>query len=128
MNAMRSVDLDREVRWHVYRAFVETGFAPTTEALATAVGTDAESIAASLQRLLENHALVLAPGTVNVWMAHPFSAVPTGYAVTLGTRTYWANCAWDYLAIPPLVGGDSVQTARCAETGDVLHAKYKPAR
>ncbi len=123
---MLTVELDRDVRLQVYRALIETGAAPTTHALAAAVGTDdVEVVEASLKRLQDNHALVLAPGTVNVWMAHPFSTVRTPYAVTCGGRRYWANCAWDYFAIPPLVGANDMQTSRCAQTGDLLHASYQ---
>ncbi len=43
-------------------------------------------------------------------MAHPFSGVDTGHTATIGDRTWWANCAWDALAILALLG-DGV--ARC---------------
>lgn len=54
-------------------------------------------------------------------MALPFSAVPTDYRVESGSRSWWANCAWDALAIPRLLGlddavvrdlGDPVRRAR----------------
>ncbi len=119
------MDRDADVRWHVYRAFVETGSAPTAQVLAGVIGIDVDAVAASLQRLQLRHVLVLAPGTANVWMAHPFSAVPTPYAVSFGGRRYWANCAWDYFAIPPLIGVSGAQTARCAQTGDTLRAEFE---
>ena len=123
---MLAIDLDREVRWHVYRAFVETGAAPTMQALAAAVGAeDVEAVAASLKRLQDSHALVLAPGTVNLWMAHPFSAVRTPYEVISDGRRYWANCAWDYFAIPSLIRASGSQTARCAQTGEPLRAEFE---
>ena len=123
---MAEIDLlDGGVRWQVYRRLVETGSAPTSQDLAAALGVDDAAVAASLQRLQHRHALVLAPGTPNIWMAHPFSAVPTSYAVTVDGRRYWANCAWDYFAIPSLIGGTGVQTARCAETGARLRAVFE---
>jgi hypothetical protein len=119
------MDLDADVRWRVYRAFVETGAAPTLEGLAGDIGVEVDAVAASLERLQLRHTLVLAPGTANIWMAHPFSAVPTPYTVSFSGRRYWANCAWDYFAIPSLIGASGIQTARCAQTGDALQAEFE---
>ena len=46
------------------------------------------------QRLHQRHALFQDPGTGNVRMAHPLSAVPTPFGVASQGRRYWANCAW----------------------------------
>jgi hypothetical protein len=53
-------------------------------------------------------------------MAEPFSAVPTAFAVRAGDRRWWANCAWDALAIPPLVGVDAVVETACPDCGEAL--------
>mgnify|MGYP002260981813 CR=1 FL=1 len=42
---------------------------------------------------------MLIPGTDSVWMAHPFSGVPTDFVVTINGRRWFANCVWDGLAI-----------------------------
>jgi hypothetical protein len=39
------------------------------------------------------HAIFLEPGTAQIRMATPFSAVPTPFTVTAEGITYWANCA-----------------------------------
>ncbi len=39
-----------------------------------------------------------------VWMAHPFSGLPTPYTAEIGERSWFANCAWDALAILALLG------------------------
>jgi hypothetical protein len=124
MTAHKSADFDAVVRSHVYRVFVGDGRAPSVEDLAAALDASADDVAAALQRLQQNHALVLAPGTPNVWMAHPFSAVPTPYRVRFDGRRYWANCAWDYLAMPSLLSATGVQRARCAQTGSVVEASF----
>src|SRR5256885_7144555 len=62
----------------------------------------------------------LAPATATVWMAHPFSAVPTAYPVVIGERTYWANCAWDAAGILSLVGDGECRT-RCADCRSEEH-------
>ena len=61
---------DLELRRQVYRLFVELGRAPTREELG---GGDADD---GLRRLHDAHALVLHPGTTEIRMANPFSAVP----------------------------------------------------
>jgi hypothetical protein len=53
-------------------------------------------------------------------MAHPFSAVPTPYRVLTPAAGYWANCAWDALAIPPMLGVDARIEARCPDCSDML--------
>ena len=63
---------------------------------------------------------MLAPGTLNIWMAHPFSAVPTAYRVQAAERTYWANCAWDALNITALLGIDTHTVAPCPDCNSPL--------
>ncbi len=59
--------------------------------------------------------IVLAPGTRSIWMAHPFSAVPTPYRVHSGGVSYWANCAWDALGIAAILERDTHCECRCPD-------------
>src|ERR671934_2396720 len=95
-----ATDLDRTVRLAVYRAFIEDGRPPTPVQLAVTLGADVPEIEASLRRLADEHVLVLAPGSPYVWMAPPFSAIPTPFDVAVADRRYFANCIWDGLGIP----------------------------
>lgn len=113
-------DLDRDVRYQVYRHFVETRHAPSTHELATALGVPGQDIEAALRRLAAGRALVLAPGSHDIWMAHPFSAIPTPYPVRTSRGRYWANCAWDALAIPSLLGVDATTETACPDCGEML--------
>lgn len=108
-------DLDRGVRHYIYRQLAGTGTAPTVGEIAAALELARRDVEASLRRLADGRALVLAPGTHRIRMAHPFSAVPTAYPVETGERRYWANCAWDALAIPELLGEDAVTRAACPD-------------
>lgn len=112
--------IDRPVRYAIYRHFAESGQAPSSSQLAERVGLPVEDVEASMRRLAESHAIVLAPGSTNIWMAHPYSAVPTAYPVRTPKRTYWANCAWDALGIPVILGADTTTSTRCAESGEPL--------
>ena len=111
--------LERAVRLQVYRTFVQRGRAPSLRDIAANVDATERAVGAALRTLADAHALVLAPSTVNVWMAHPFSALPTAYLVTANGKTYWANCAWDALGILSLVGDGDTRT-RCADCGAEL--------
>lgn len=116
----RAAAIDRRVRHRIYQAFIETARAPTADELAVALELPLDSVARSIDRLAEAHAIALAPGTRNVWMAFPFSAVPTAYPVRTAQRTYWANCAWDALGVPALLGVDAEIRTQCADCGDPL--------
>jgi ribonuclease HI len=112
--------LERAVRLFVYDHFVKTTQAPGVTAIAAAVKRTPDAVTAALKRLAELHALVLAPATVNIWMAHPFSAVPTAFPVAIAGRTYFANCAWDAAGVLSLVGGDGECWTRCADCGQEI--------
>jgi probable phosphoglycerate mutase len=109
--------LERAVRLYVYDQFVKTTRAPEVATIAVAVNASPDAVISALKRLAERRALVLAPASTNIWMAHPFSAVPTAYPVAIGGRTYWANCAWDAAGVLSLVGGDGDCRTRCADCG-----------
>jgi ribonuclease HI len=118
--AVRSDDpftsTERDVRMFIYRHFLETTRAPSASTIAAAVNAREEVVASALRRLAELHAIVLAPASIEIWMAHPFSAVPTPYPVTIAGRTYWANCAWDAAGVMSLAG-DGESRTRCADCG-----------
>jgi Alkylmercury lyase len=95
--------LDRAVRAAIFRLLVD-GVAPVDDrALAGRNGWDTEEVARSLARLADEHRIALTAGGA-VWMAHPFSGVPTSYRARVAGRTYYANCAWDALAILSMLG------------------------
>ena len=111
---------DQEIRLAIYKHLVETGTAPTNDDLAGHLGISRKELDSSLQRLSFNHALVLSPDTKEIWMAHPFSAVPTPYPVKTSGLTYYANCAWDALGIPALLHVDSLTETACADCQESL--------
>ena len=107
---------DHQFRHQIYATFAATGAAPTSAELAEWAG-GAAAAASALQRLHDAHALVLdAAGTIR--MALPFSAVATGHTVHSGDRQWWANCAWDALAIPAALELDARIVARWLDSGE----------
>lgn len=97
--------LEQTVRLHVMEAILGTGRAPTAAETARAFGVAEADAAEAFRRLAEDHAVVLAPGTLNVWMANPLSAVPSGFSVTVAGRSHFGNCIWDALGIVAMLAG-----------------------
>ena len=111
---------DRRVRHAIYQHTIAHGAVPSTTELGGQLGMTAAEVDASLLRLAARHVIALAPGTTSIWMAHPFSAVPTAYRVETTQHTYWANCAWDVLGIAALLGVDARARSICPDCGDTL--------
>ena len=111
-------ELERAIRLFIYRHFLETAGAPDLASIARATKTVEKDAAAALRTLADQHAIVLAPGSLSIWMAHPFSAVPTDYPVDTNRRRYWANCAWDAAGILSLAAADGETRTRCGDCGE----------
>ena len=105
-------DLDGPLHAQVISSFLERGHAPSTTELAAALEADPAAIAASLRRLDDGHGLVLHPGTVAIWLAHPFSTSPTTVCVTEGERSWWAPCMWCAAGVLALVDSSAIVHAR----------------
>ena len=111
---------DYALRGEVYRFIAARGAMPSVAQLAAARGEDAARVRAALRRLHQAHLLVLRTpeaADAELRMAHPFAAVRTGYWVQAGGLRYDANCAWDTLAIPSLLGVDATMHATWADDG-----------
>jgi hypothetical protein len=106
---------DAEVRVAIYETFAATGRAPTPADLARKVALTGDELAASLGRLAEGRAIVRRPDSGEIWMAMPFSAVPTQFVVHADLVSWWANCAWDALGIPAALGVDATIHASCGD-------------
>lgn len=112
-------DFERQVRATVFQALRDTGRPPSPSSIAGSLGALAADVTSALHSLADQHRLVLRPGTDEVWMAHPFSAIPTDFVVRSQGREWFANCAWDGLAVLALVG-DGTLTTRSPATGEPI--------
>ena len=84
-------ELDKDVRHFIYTSFLEHALPPTTEMAAQQRGISIAQAEQSFERLAGAHQIALAPGSHSIWMAHPFSGLPTNYTTRIGDKTYWAN-------------------------------------
>jgi alkylmercury lyase-like protein len=117
--------LDRDVRLAVSRKFIDEEVPPAVDELAAQLRTDAPAIEASLRRLEDAHMLTLVPGTSSVWMAFPFSAIPTPFEVRVGHRRYFANCIWDALGIPVCLDADATIDSSCPDCSEPLRLEVR---
>jgi hypothetical protein len=104
-------DHDRIVRASVFTLFVTGSQQVTPSEIADSTGLAVNAITRSLNRLADDHRLVLGDDHQRVVMAHPFSGVPTGYRAEIGERSWRANCAWDGFGILALLG-DGIVVAK----------------
>ena len=110
---------ERQARAIAIRALRDTGAAPSAAAIGDLLRVDASCVLAALRALEAAHRLVLVPGTDAVMMVHPFSGIASDFRVTVGARTWFANCVWDGLAILALLGDGTLETHSPA-TGDPI--------
>jgi hypothetical protein len=120
--------LDLAVRLFVFTRTAETARVQQVFDIAESPAQPRQTIEDSLRRLEAGRILVLAPGTTTIWMAHPFSAVPTDFRVDANRRTYFGNCIWDALGIPAILGADGVVTTRCPDCSEPLVLKVQKGR
>lgn len=109
-----------ELRLVVYEHVVEYGGAPSRRQLAEIVG-DLDTVDRLLRELHDRHMLVFddRPGRYGeIRMALPFAAEPTNWRVTTGQEAWWANCAWDALAILAALHRDGHIDSTWSDTGE----------
>lgn len=117
---------DTQVRLHLYNRFLMDGRPPTAAETAEALGLPSEEAEAAYQRLEHAHVIALAPGTTDVWMANPLSAVPTPFRViTDDGRSWWGNCVWDAFGVLAMVGADGVVDTSCPDCGERLELRVR---
>jgi hypothetical protein len=108
-------ELENRVRLAIYERFVDEGEPPSAAEVAESLSIAAEDAQAAFRRLDEGHVIVLMPGTLEVWMANPLSAVPTVFEVETPRGSFWGNCIWDGLGVVAMLGGDGTVETRCAD-------------
>lgn len=117
---MATQQIADDVRVEIYRFFVEEGRAPVAAEIGDMLGAPQGDVEDALHSLAADRLVVLAPGTPYIWMANPFSALPTPYVVEAGSRRRFGTCIWEALRILAVVGSDGVVTTRCADGGDTM--------
>lgn len=109
---------DTLIRQHVYDVTLALGSPPTVADLCLATNLPEAEVRTSLQRLSADHVLVLQRQSREILMAAPFSAVPTAFLVQTPRYSAFANCIWDALGIPAMLGETAVVRTTCGCCGE----------
>jgi len=83
--------LDLDIRHFIYTTFAGTSRPPTTHETAGHFGIPIAAVEAAYERLATAHHIALAPGSHAIWMAHPFSGLPTNFVAEVERKIYWGN-------------------------------------
>lgn len=118
-------DLIWQVRSFIYQSFAETAQPPDLRAVARHFNLNRDEVAQVYLELDRRHAFFLEPGTLDIRIANPFSAIPTDFVVEAKGKRYWANCGWDALGIPAALHADADITAACAYSGELIPLRVK---
>jgi hypothetical protein len=119
--AARLTPIDLAVRRTILDTFARGGI-PTRLSVAQALDLDRTAVAASYLALAASHVIVPDPESGEVWMAMPFSAVPTEFRVVVGERSVWANCAWDAFGVAAALGADVDYVTLCPASNQPVRA------
>jgi hypothetical protein len=108
------------VRRAIYGAVVERAAAPSVADVAETTGLSPDQVASAYRSLADAHVIVLRPGTIDLAWAPPFSMIPTAFTTRIGSRAWYAPCAWDAFGIAAALGKDAAISASCAWSGIAL--------
>lgn len=126
---MASDDFKNRVRVRLYELFVAQGRCPSLEKLASALHCSVADVAAAAKQLADAHMLVLQPGSGEVLMANPLSAVPTPFVVETSerarTRSWYGNCIWDALGVIAMLHTDGRVLTSCGCCGEGMTVNVK---
>ena len=82
---------DRDVRHFIYSNFAGKSRPPTTAETADHFQISIAAVENAYERLAQEHHIALAPGSHTIWMAHPFSSLPTNFVTMVEEKRYWGN-------------------------------------
>jgi hypothetical protein len=115
-----------DLRHRMYRHVADSGAVPGLSVIHAWVG-DVGRADALLAEMHDRHLLVLNEAGA-VQMMLPFAATDTGHRVRSANTSWWANCAWDSLAIPIALGVDAEIDATWIDTGLPVHLAVRESQ
>jgi Alkylmercury lyase len=120
-----TAELDNRVRVAIHELFVEEREAPSAADVAEALSIPSEEAEAAFRRLAESRVIVLMPGTTEIWMANPLSAVPTSFRVETPRGSFWGNCIWDGLGVVAMLGGNGTVETSCPDCEEPMELRVE---
>jgi hypothetical protein len=127
-----SGDFKNRIRVRLYELFLKLGRCPSKAELAADFGCEVAHVADAFQQLAAAHMLVLQPGSGEVLMANPLSAVPTSFVVETegisSSRSWYGNCIWDALGVIAMLHGDGRVLASCGCCGESMTVQVRTGK
>src|SRR5438445_11168810 len=110
-----SENLRKSVRKYIFEHFEEHATAPVLEQIMRKFRLDRTSAFNLLVELQSARHIALLTGTQRILMAFPFSSIVTPFRVKIAgkDRDYFANCAWDAVAIHVALGKEQWISSYC---------------
>jgi hypothetical protein len=121
-------ELDTRVRLEILRGFIEQQRAPGVAEVAARTDITAEEAVKAFERLAESRAIVLKPGTHELWMANPFSAIPTPVTVATNESEWYGNCIWDAFGILGVLREDGTIRSKCPDCEEQMTVHVRDRR
>ncbi|OLE70728.1 hypothetical protein AUF78_05290 [archaeon 13_1_20CM_2_51_12] len=120
-------NLQKNVRKYIFEHFEEHATAPVLEQIMRKFGLDRASAFNALVDLQSARHIALLPGTQRILMAFPFSSIVTPFRVRLTgkDKEYFANCAWDAVAIHLALGKEQRISSYCHHCSEDIKIHLK---
>jgi hypothetical protein len=116
----------RQLLVYVYDLLIARGTPPTSSEIAEYFHASPDQALRAVSMMNVGKTVLPNPRTGEIWMAGPFSAVPTPYEVSADGVQWWANCAWDMLGIPVVADRSVHIDARCTDCGEAMTFDVDP--
>lgn len=105
------------LHYTILKFIIEHGFAPEVNEIAEILNVNNEEAVSALNKLHEDHGVVLHPNSSKIWVIHPFSLAPTNFLVTTDKGEWWGNCGWCSLGVAALLNRDVKITTTIGAAG-----------
>jgi len=125
-----SENLQKNVRKYIFEHFEEHTTAPVLEQIMRKFGLDRVSAFKVLTDLQSARHIALLTGTQRILMAFPFSSIVTPFRVRVAgkDKEYFANCAWDAVAIHVALGNELWISSYCHHCSEDVKIHLKDQR
>lgn len=119
--------LTSEVRKYILEYFDQHGVSSVLEEVMQKFKLDRGSAYQKLHELEAAHHIFLVPGTQRILMAWPFSSVVTPFKVRIvdNRKEYFANCAWDAIALHVMLPKEQVIESFCHHCAENISIHLK---
>lgn len=125
-----SENLQKNVRKYIFDHFEEHSTAPVLEQIMRRFELGRASAFKVLADLQSARHIVLLTGTQRILMAFPFSSIVTPFRVKVAgkDKEYFANCAWDAVAIHVALGKEQWISSYCHHCSEDVKIHLKDQR